>query len=53
MYVFLVDRRDDKATIKSHTQNGGTCVRTSVMTSGLTISAFLVELGLMRHVRFF
>ena len=45
---FLVDRRDGKAVINSHTQSGGTGVRTPVMTSGLTISAFLpVVLGLM------
>jgi len=35
----LVDRRNDKVIINSHI-SGGTGVRTPVMTSGLTISAF-------------
>jgi len=44
----LVDRRDSKAIINSHTQSRGTRIRTPVMTSGLTISAFLsAELGFM------
>ena len=47
----MVDRRDDKTIINSHTQSGGTGVRTQVMTSSLTISSILpVELGLMRQV---
>jgi len=45
--VFL-DRRDDKVIINSHTQSENTGVRTPVLTSSLTISAFLsVELRLM------
>jgi hypothetical protein len=50
-HIFFVDRRDGKAIINSHTQSGGTGVRTSVMKSGLSISTFLpIELGLMRHL---
>jgi hypothetical protein len=49
-FFFLVDRRDSKAIINSHTQSRGTGVRTPIMTSGLTILTFLpVELRLMRQ----
>ena len=53
-FFFLVDRRDDKAVINSHTQSGGTGVRIPVMTSGLIISTFLsVELRLMGPIELF
>lgn len=46
----MVDWRDDKTILNSYTQSGGIRVQTPVMTSDLTISAFLpVELGLMGH----
>jgi len=47
--VFFLGRRDDKVIINSYTQSRGTGVPTPVMTSGLTVSAFLlVELGFMK-----
>ena len=49
--TFFLDRRDDKTIIKSHTQSGGTGVRTPVMMSSLIILIFLsVELGLVRLI---
>ena len=42
-----------KPSISSHTQSEGTGVRTPIMMSGLTISAFLpVEPRLMRHLAY-
>lgn len=45
---FFLDRRDGKAVINSHTQSAGIGIRTSIMTSGLTI--FPVELGRLGHI---
>jgi len=50
LFYFLVDRRDGKTIINSHTQSGGSDIRTPVMMSGLTILAFLpIELKLMER----
>ena len=54
IFFFFLDRRDGETTVNSHTQSGSTMVRTPVMTSDLTISAFLlVELGLIGQYSIF